>query len=358
MNEADKSVPVFDGHNDVLLRIMREKAENPVSSFFKDWPGGHLDFPRIKQSGFIGGFFALFIPEQTDDHDVYKSWVEQPEYRLPLPDELPLNYARKVALHQTALLLRMDRDYPDQFALCRNLRDLSAAREQGKIAAIFHMEGADAIDPDFYFLDVLHAAGLRSLGLVWSRKTPFGEGVPFAFPSSPDTGPGLTDLGKSLVQRCNALNIMIDLSHLNEKGFWDVAEISDAPLVATHSNAHSICPSSRNLTDSQLDAIRQSKGMVGINYATSFLRPDGKENTDTSLETMIRHFDYMIDHLGIDHVGLGSDFDGATIPSAIQDVTGNRKLLQAMARHGYDDEMLNKIAWKNWISFLERFWKN
>ena len=113
---------------------------------------------------------------------------------------------------------------------------------------------------------------------------------------------------------------MIDLSHLNEKGFWDVARLSDAPLVATHSNAHAICPHSRNLTDKQLAAIRESRGMVGVNFATSFIRPDGRRNDDTPLEEMIRHMDHLIEHVGVDGVGLGSDFDGATIPAEIGDV--------------------------------------
>ena len=112
---------------------------------------------------------------------------------------------------------------------------------------------------------------------------------------------------------------MIDLSHLNEKGFWDVARLSDAPLVATHSNVHAICPHSRNLTDRQLAAIRESRGMVGVNFATAFIRADGRRDANTTLEDLIRHVDHLVAHVGVDHVGFGSDFDGATIPAAIGD---------------------------------------
>jgi membrane dipeptidase len=136
---------------------------------------------------------------------------------------------------------------------------------------VLHIEGAEAIDPNFEFLDVLYEAGLRSLGPVWSRPNAFGHGVPFRCPSSPDTGPGLTDLGKELIGACNRLGILIDLSHLNERGFWDVAAISNAPLVATHSNAHALSPHSRNLIDSQLAAIRETGGIVDVNFATSRL---------------------------------------------------------------------------------------
>lgn len=101
---------------------------------------------------------------------------------------------------------------------------------------------------------------------------------------------------------------MVDLSHLNEKGFWDVAALSDAPLVATHSNVHAICPSPRNLTDRQLDAIRRSDGMVGLNFHIGFLRPDGNSKLDAPLELMVQHIDYLVERLGIERVGFGSGF--------------------------------------------------
>src|SRR5439155_17471941 len=151
------------------------------------------------------------------------------------------------------------------------------------LAAIMHIEGAEAIDPDLDSLEVFYQAGLRSLGPVWSRPNAFGEGVPFRFPGSPDTGPGLTPKGRELVRACNRLGILIDLSHLNEQGFWDVARLSAAPLVATHSCAHALCASSRNLTDKQLDAIKESDGMVGLNFAVCFLREDGANDADTPI---------------------------------------------------------------------------
>jgi microsomal dipeptidase-like Zn-dependent dipeptidase len=133
----------------------------------------------------------------------------------------------------------------------------------------------------------LAVTGLRSLGPVWSLSNAFGHGVPFLCPSSPDTGPGLTDVGKELTRACNRLRILIDLSHLNERGFWDVAAISKAPLVATHSNAHALSPHSRNLTDKQLTAIGETGGMVGVNFATSYLRP-GSANVGRRNSFVIR----------------------------------------------------------------------
>ena len=166
----------------------------------------------------------------------------------------------------------------------------------------------------------------------------------------------MTDAGRELVRECTRLGVLIDLSHLNEKGFWDVAGLSDAPLVATHSNAHALCPSSRNLTDRQLDAIKDSDGMVGVNFAVSFLREDGQDNADTPLETVVRHVNHLVERLGIDRVGFGSDFDGAKVPEAIGDVSGLPKLLAALRQHGYGEADLRKLAHENWLGVLRRTW--
>jgi membrane dipeptidase len=145
---------------------------------------------------------------------------------------------------------------------------------------------------------------------------------------------------------------LIDLSHLNERGFWDVAELSEAPLVATHSNAHALYPASRNLTDRQLDAIRDSDGIVGVNFAVAFLREDGGESEDTPLETIVQHVDYLVERVGIDRVGFGSDFDGAKVPKELGDVSELPKLLAALRAAGYDETALEKLAHGNWIRVL------
>jgi membrane dipeptidase len=165
-----------------------------------------------------------------------------------------------------------------------------------------HMEGCEAIDRDFAALEVFHTAGLRSLGPVWSRNNIFGHGVPFAYPMSPDTGPGLTEAGFDLIRACNRLGILIDLSHITEKGFWDVARTTDQPLIASHSNVHALTPVARNLTDRQMDAIKESKGLVGLNLAVTMLRADGSDDVNTPMTDMIRHVDYMVERMGIDCV--------------------------------------------------------
>ena len=240
--------------------------------------------------------------------------------------------------------------------ICKSAQDIRRAFSTGKIAAIFHIEGAEAIDPNLHMLEVLHAAGLRSIGPVWSRSTIFGNGVPFRYPSSPDIGSGLTHKGVELVKRCNELNIMIDLSHLNEAGFWDVVRNSNAPLVATHSNAHAITEHSRNLTDDQLRAIADSDGMVGLNFAAAFLRNDGKMLSNVPLNQMLKHIDHLINILGEDRVGFGSDYDGAVVPEELSDVSALPKLRQAMKEHGYGEVLIKKLCHSNWLRVLEKTW--
>ena len=347
-------IPVFDGHNDLLYRLL--EAPGRREEIFLTGEGkGHLDLPRMRAAGFAGGFFAIYLPSpQAHDDAEHQARMEHPPYRLPLPDPLPQPQSLATAATLAGHLLWMERAGQGAFRLCRTTADIRAAMAAGAVAAIMHMEGAEAIDEGLDALHLFHAIGLRSLGPVWSRPTAFGHGVPFAFPSSPDTGPGLTEAGRRLVRECNSLRIMLDLSHLNEKGFDDVARLSDAPLVATHSNAHAVTPSSRNLTDRQLAMIRDSGGMVGLNFSVSFLRPDGRRVAETGWEPVLRHMDHLLSMLGEDHLGLGSDFDGCTTPEVIGDVTGLPRLIEALEAHGYGRPLLEKLAHGNWLRLLER----
>jgi membrane dipeptidase len=149
---------------------------------------------------------------------------------------------------------------------------------------------------------------------------------------------------------------MIDVSHLNERGFWDVAALTDAPLVASHSNAYALCPSTRNLTDPQLDAIAASDGMIGLNFAVNFLREDSARDASTPLEVMVRQIDYLVERVGIDRVGFGSDFDGVLISQEIGDVSGLPRLMLALRDRGYDEGALRKLAHENWIRVLRKTW--
>jgi membrane dipeptidase len=310
-----------------------------------------------RQGGFAGGLFAIFVP--STDGAIGPNGETAPQNvssGAPFPPAVELTRAQRAVLSMVSLLLRIERASQGRVRICRNVNDIQQGLEDGVLAPVLHIEGAEAIDPDFEFLEVLYEAGLRSLGPVWSRPNAFGHGVPFLCPSSPDTGPGLTDLGKKLIGACNRLRILIDLSHLNERGFWDVAAISDSPLVATHSNAHALSPHSRNLTDNQLAAIRETSGMVGVNFATNFLRPDGRRDPNTPAELVIEHLEHILKQVGEDSVGFGSDFDGAKIPEGIGNAAGLQNLVELMRTRGYRDALIEKLCFRNWLRVLGQTW--
>lgn len=344
-------IRVFDGHNDTLQR----RLNDPSWTFADRHDDGHLDMPRAREGGFAGGFFAVFPPThlELDAINAHKREVDG-QRRYPPAPPVDLGDAVRATYALSSHLFELERR--GSVRIVRSVADIRGAFDDDTIAAIWHFEGAEALAGGVSGLELYVRAGLRSLGLVWSRANAYGYGVPFDFPGSPDAGPGLTIAGRELVAECNRLKVMIDLSHLNARGFWDVAEISDAPLVATHSNAHAISPSPRNLTDDQLEAVRASNGMVGLNFAVGFLRPDGRREADTPLDVMVRHVDHLVDELGIDRVGLGSDFDGAVIPAAIGDVSGLPRLWEALSEHGYSEDDLAKLAHRNWLAVLERTW--
>lgn len=346
-------IPVFDGHNDFLQRMVAAGPQRDRLWLHGDGTG-HMDLPRLQAGGFVGGFFAIWTPSpRMEDDDLTNLLKQNPPFALPLPDEVALADALPHAIAQAGQLMAMERS--GSLTICKTAAQIRETITAGRIAAILHIEGAEPI-ADMDALHVWHAMGLRSLGPVWSRPTAYGHGVPFAFPSSPDTGPGLTPLGKALVRECNGLRIMLDLSHLNEKGFDDVAALSDAPLVASHSCAHAVSPSSRNLTDRQLSVIAETKGLVGLNYAIGFLHPQGRRDPMHGFDIMLRHLDHLLTHLGEDGVALGSDYDGAQMPEDLSDASKLQNLTQAMLDHGYGAELVEKIAWKNWVGVLERTW--
>jgi membrane dipeptidase len=359
MTTSDGVVPVFDGHNDLVLTLYGWGSRHEQRSFFERGERGHLDLPRMREGGFSGGIFAVFVPadpagERPNLRGTAKDGADKDPRGLAAP--VSQGYALGAAVTLASTLLRLEEESGGDFTIVRDVADIRRCMAEGKIAAVLHFEGAEPIDPGLNALDLFYQAGLRSLGLVWSRPNAFAEGVPFDFPASPDTGPGLTRAGKELVKACNRKGILIDLSHLNERGFWDVAELSTAPLVASHSNAHAVTPVTRNLLDTQLDAIRASGGIVGLNYAVQFARPDGKHEPDTPLSDLVRHVSHLVERMGVDHVGLGSDFDGCTVPESLGDAAGLPKLIAALRESGLSDPDIKKIAHENWLRVLDTTW--
>jgi membrane dipeptidase len=346
-------VRIFDGHNDVLTRVYaagREAEQGFLHGGFE----GHIDLPRARTGGFAGGLFAIMASRDPARRRMPAAERETDGARRYGP--IDPRFAQRFALSVTAGLFRLERASQGGLRVVRDTEQLRETIDSDAVAVVLHFEGAEPIDVELNALEVFYAAGLRSLGLVWSRPNFFAEGVPFDFPASPDTGPGLTDAGRHLVAACNELGIAIDLSHLNEQGFWDVAKLSSAPLIASHSNAHALCASTRNLTDAQLDAVAASGGIVGVNFSVGFSREDGRPDADTPIATLVAHFAYLAERMGVDHVGFGSDYDGTLVPEALSGVDALPSVVDALRDAGFDEIDLMKIAHENWVRVLSQTW--
>ena len=349
------TIPVLDGHNDALTAEWRDQLTVRRTT-------GHIDLPRMRDAGVRAAFFAVWAPSETRS-DALGAGAETPpqpdahgDERFDLPPQVPFADAAAVATRAAGRLLALERE--GAIRIARSVSDLDAAHGgEGPPAAILHLEGAEAIDSGLESLELWYAAGLRSLGPVWSRPTAFGHGVPFTAPGTPDTGPGLSAVGHNLVRRCAQLGIMVDLAHLNEAGFWDVAAAGVGPLVSSHTAAHGLCQSPRNLTDGQIDAVGDSGGLIGVVYGVRFLRADLAKISDTPVSLIARHAAYIAERIGAEHVALGSDFDGTVIPDAIGDVTGVPRVLQALCDTGFTEDEVRAIAWGNWRRVLDSWWR-
>jgi membrane dipeptidase len=339
-------VRALDGHNDVLSRLHQAGGGN--EAFLEGGGDGHLDLPGARAGGFAGGLFAVFpcSPFRGADNRFAVDYARQIDRRKALADTLSM--VRRLAT--------LERESEGAVRVVRDAATLDSCLDDGSLAAVLHIEGAEPIGPELAELGTLYDAGLRSLGIAWSRPNRFGHGVPFAFPGSPDQGPGLSDEGRALVRACNELGVVVDLAHLNERGFWDVAGLSEAPLVASHSNAHALCPSPRNLTDDQLRAVGESGGLVGINFCAGFVREDGADDPDTPLSAIAAHAAHVAEVAGLDAVGFGSDFDGATMPHELDGAAKLPALLDALRAFGFDEPELERIALGNWRRVLRATW--
>jgi membrane dipeptidase len=339
---------VFDGHNDALGKLQAD--DRAPADFLTGLPERDLDLPRARAGGLAGGLFAINAPSPHDGSSPGSLWE--------MPYSEPVDHAQATAFTAGAIgrAHALVEASGGAVAVATDVAALDRCRADGTLAMVLHLEGAEAIDPGLSALDAWHAAGVRSLGLVWSRPSAFGHGVPFRFPASPDTGPGLTPAGLALVRRCAERGILVDVSHLNAAGFADVARLAAAPVVASHSACHALCPATRNLTDDQLREVGRSDGIVGIVFATAFVRADGAKDETTPLSTLVAHVRHAVDVAGIDHVGLGSDFDGAPMPAALADVAALPRLLGALRDDGFGAEELQRIAWGNWRRVLAAAW--
>lgn len=216
-----------------------------------------------------------------------------------------------------------------------------------KAATLLAIEEGGAIDGSLEALRCLYELGVRAMTLTWSNRNDIADGI-----NEEATGSGLTLFGKKVVAEMNRLGMLVDVSHISTAGFWSVIETSTKPIIATHSNAKSLCSHPRNLNDEQIKALAQNGGLAGITFAGQFLEEDWR---NACIESVYKHIDYMLNLIGNDdHIGFGSDFDGISHPPYnIQGVQDYKPLVEHLSKY-YSDETINKITHQNVINLLQK----
>jgi membrane dipeptidase len=332
------SIPVIDGHIDTLLSIYADR--DGERRFDEQSESGHADRPRLAAGGVAAAFFATFVSNPDRDGR---------------PGSRPPEIDHEVARVETNAMLDLLDEWVERgdLRLVTDSADLDAVLGgSDEIGAVAHLEGAEAVAPDLSNLDALYDRGVRSIGLTWSRPNEFGHGVPFVHDETPDIGPGLTDAGEDLVAECDRRGIVVDCAHLNAAGIRDVAEISENPLVVSHTGAHAIAPAARNLTDDLLELVAESGGVVGITFAAGHLRPDGESDPETPISVLVDHVEHVAAVAGVEHVAFGSDFDGATVIEPVADASRFPVLVEELRERGFSDSEIEQIAHGNWLRVL------
>jgi membrane dipeptidase len=349
------SALVLDTHIDVTPKLQTDWK------FTDRHDTGHIDLPRMKDGGLNGLFFSIYM----------SGTITGPK-------------AVNDALQRIAAVHKLAEDMPDAVMLCTTAEDVRRAHKSGRIAALMGMEGGHMINNSLPVLSMYAALGVRYLTLTHSVNTDWAD-------SSGDTPKhnGLTDFGRDVVRELNRLGVMVDISHVADKTFFDALEISKAPMIASHSSCRAISGHPRNMTDEMIKALAARGGVIQINYLDSFIDPDlyayslktreasrelmqkpggpSRENfakvreelakqfgpaPKASWERIVEHIDHAVKLVGADHVGLGSDFDGGSMPVGMEDCAQLPKITEALLRKGYKEADIRKILGENTARLL------
>jgi len=310
---------VVDAHCDTLTKAMELNTNIQKNEC-------HIDLHRLKQYEQYVQFFAAFI-----DPDLYKGC------------------AMRRAIQVIDFFYGQLDIYSDDIMLCCNYNDILRAYENNKVAALLSIEGGEALEGSLGALRMFYKLGVRSLCLTWNYRNEIADGV-----IDGESGGGLTHFGKEVVAEMNKLGMLIDVSHLSERGFWDVCEFSSQPIIASHSNSKSVCSNIRNLTDSQISAIKEKGGVIGINFYPLFLNNTYK----ACITDIIRHIEHISAFAGCDYIGLGSDFDGiGYTPENIKGVQDTYLLFNELLKLNYSEEFLRKFAGENFMRVIKQVLK-
>lgn len=311
---------ICDCHCDTLTELYNKNA-----SLYEN--GQHFD---IKRQIALGGglqFCAIYVPTEVFR---YQGGLR---YTLCLLDK----YNQEIKkLHENGIDVLQVRTAEDAGNILKH-----------KAATLLAIEEGGAIDGSLEALRCLYELGVRAMTLTWSNRNDIADGI-----NEEATGSGLTLFGKQVVAEMNRLGMLVDVSHISTAGFWSVIETSTKPIIATHSNAKSLCSHPRNLNDEQIKALAQNGGLAGITFAGQFLEEDWR---NACIESVYKHIDYMLNLIGNDdHIGFGSDFDGISHPPYnIQGVQDYKPLIEYLSKY-YSDETINKITHQNVINLLQK----
>jgi membrane dipeptidase len=352
---------VVDTHDDTTQRFLDGDFDLGVRS-----ASGSIDIPRMKEGGLGAIFFSIWIPSK----------ITGPE-------------AIKHALNQIDAVREQVRKHPNDIVLATTAAEVREARKQGRIAALMGVEGGHMIASDLSVLRSYAALGVRYMTLTHSGNDEWAD-------SSTDTAVhnGLTDFGKDVVREMNRLGMMVDISHVSDKTFYDALAVSKAPLIASHSSCRAICDARRNMTDQMIKDLAAKGGVIQINYHVGFLseefmnadkNPEITKAISAEVEKrcgdkegcqliegeritreyvqqgklprveytkIIEHIDHAVKLVGADHVGLGSDFDGANMPFGMEDATKLPQITEALLRKGYSEEDVRKILGENTLRVM------
>src|SRR6202171_2957889 len=353
---------VVDTHDDTTQRLLDGDFDLLPRN-----GSGSIDIPRMKEGGLGAIFFSIWIPSKITGPDAVKHAVDQ------------IDAVREHV-----------RRHPQDLALATTAAEVRDAHQQGKIAALMGVEGGHMINSDLAVLRLYAALGVRYMTLTHSGNDEAAD-------SSTDQAAhnGLTDLGKNVVREMNRLGVMVDISHVSDKTFADTLEVSKAPLIASHSSCRAICDAPRNMTDDMMKALAAKGGVVQINYHVGFLSQEFRdaEKADPKInaaieqevtkrcgdneacqllegdkltreaveqgklprigyEKIIEHIDHAVKVAGADHVGLGSDFDGANMPYGMEDATKLPLITEALLKKGYSESDVRKILGENTLRVM------
>lgn len=306
---------IIDAHCDTITKIMRTDEELYANSC-------HLDVARLKEYPSFVQFFAAFVSPEYCPGNAYTRCVD-----------IIRKFEAEMANNK------------EHICHAKNYQQIIDATDNGKVAAVLTIENGGALEGSIAKLDKFYNLGVRSICLTWNGSNQIACGV-----GGDNLTGGLTPFGFDVVRRMNELGMLVDVSHINEAGFWDVIGASASPIIASHSNSKKMCNHQRNLTDDQFKALLKNNGVAGINLCVPFLNESGTAD----INDILRHIDYFMSLGGENHVGLGADLDGISkMPESINGVENMDTIFNGLLSKNYTDEQVRKIAGLNFLRVLK-----